>query len=112
MLRSVSRKLDDESYMTDVPLEKAAILWNVMPGETAPEVVVLDRAQDMDELPYTSSWGHDEDELNASGNEKLLMLFAHFVFLTTEKIAKPKTLHETFSVIPEYRAYMKSVTEI
>ena len=90
--------------MTDIPLDKALIVWNLMEGKSGPPLKVVGGAvKDDDE--YISSWGACNGEFaEANSDKKLRMLFAETVNLTVNEGIDPKVVHESLLVIPEYRA--------
>lgn len=98
----------------DIPLREAQIIWDYHGNEPdAPLVQVMghpdDRGRDRwgrrDNADYRSSWGACMTEfVDASEDERLLMLFKQFHWMVMSKEVPPKAVHEAFLVIPEYRA--------
>lgn len=98
----------------DIPLREAQVIWSYDgPRLDAPPLVVMghpnekgrDRYGNRDDRDYSSSWGACLSEfVHASDAERLLMLFQKFQELTVADGLEPRTVHEAFCVIPEYRA--------
>lgn len=94
--------------MTDIALADVQVIWDREGAASREQVRVVGGAV-KDDNSYSSSWGSCDADFNeADESGKLRMLLAQSIFLTYMEGIPPKTVHDAFMVIPEYRAAMTS----